>query len=80
MVNLGGISAFFGQTVEQITIFSTTTAACSYLFTTTAIIVIKTSRLNIYITVPIVRLLLEMGFKIIMFTLLKLGPNLFAVS
>lgn len=76
MINLDGISAFFGQIIEQITIFSAKTAACTNLFTTTALILNKTLRLNIYITVPIIRLLLEMGFTIIMFTLLKLGPNL----
>lgn len=52
------------------------TAARTNLFRTTALLLIKTSRLNIYITVPVIRLLLEMGFEIIMFTLLKLGPNL----
>lgn len=36
----------------------------------------KTSRLNVYITFPIIRLLLETGFDIIIMTLLKLGPNL----
>lgn len=76
MINLGISTFFFGQTIEQITIFSTKTAACTNLFTAAALIPMKTSRLNIYITVRIIRLLLKMGFKIIMFALWKLGPNL----